>query len=895
MTDASAGRHDSVQTLPLALLYAGSGVTSLAFEVLWARMLSMQFGISIFGVVVTVAAFMGGLGLGSLLGVRWRRRWRRPLTVFALIEGGIAVYALILPSLLALTERALDAIAPAVDLSGWYLLQGGGLLLLILIPAAAMGFGFPLVLRAIDAGPHSLGRLYGANACGAALGALFPLWLLPVYGWGTAVRIVAAIGLTVALGALWLGGRTGAAESGRLPEAPSPGGIPRATLLVYGVLGAAAIMLEVGWSRLFGMVLMRTEYVLAVILAVYLLGIGGGSLLAHRLTGRRWFALLPLIAAAAALASLALVPRVSAWVEAQTFSTLGTALLSEAAILAALTLPVTLALGAWLPLLTARYGTHPQQGAVLYGANSVGAALGALIAGFVLIPALGTALTVALAALLLFVCGMVWSFHRRAWFALPALLVMAWPLAGFPPVHAMLPGNYAASHDLYRYEDAVSITHVVEQDDGQRVLLTDLQRMDASSEPAAVELQKNQARLALLLHPAPQSVLFLGLGTGISAAGSLAYPDIERTAVELSQGSIVAAQDWFTPVNHGISGRMTIVRDDVRRYLRRSARRYDVIIGDVFHPDLAGRSALLSMQQFELARARLRPDGVFVQWLALNQFDLESLRIVLRTFREVYPQSALFMDGFRLALVGCEGERDLAAHLALAGARPGKAAGDVTGGEGWWTWLGRYWGRIPATAGPLQDEWRPVIEFRLPHARYRSEPDLVVLLEWLLAQRPSVEAAARELGIGAEAFPALERAYIATDLGLRSWVGTLRGQEAEAIRLIRFAYQANPRDRWVSYSLADEMYASLTRPVPAEFDQRQGLLAILTVRPDHSDALRALWRLERAAGNEAAASSYLARLRDASPLDRDVTQSRDKSAMQGHHPVSRCENQPPAC
>lgn len=871
MTGATAAQPvPPSRTLPLALLYAGSGVTSLAFEVLWARMLSMQFGISIFGVVVTVTAFMGGLGAGSLLGMRWRHCWPQPLQLFALIEGGIAVYALFLPSLLALTERGLDAIAPGVGLTGWYLLQGSGLLLLILAPATAMGFGFPLVLRAIDAGPRLLGRVYGANACGAAVGALLPLWLLPVYGWGPAVQIVAALGLLVALGALWLGGRVGTADGGRPPAVVASGGIPPATLLVYGALGAAAIMLEVGWSRLFGMVLMRTEYVLAVILAVYLAGIGGGSLLAHRLTDRRWFTLLPLITAAAALASLALVPRVSAWVETQTFASLGSAMISEAALLAALTLPVTLALGAWLPLLTARYGTRPQQGAVLYGANSLGAALGALLAGFVLIPALGTALTVALAGLLLFACGMYWSFQRRAWLALLPLLAATWLLAGFPPVSAMLPATYAGSRDLYRYEDAVSITHVVELADGQRVLLTDLQRMDASSEPAAVELQKNQARLALLLHPAPRSVLFLGLGTGISAAGSLAYPGVERTAVELSQGSIVAAQDWFAPVNHGVVERMRIVRDDVRRFLRVSPQLYDVIVGDVFHPDLAGRSALLSVQQFELARARLQPGGVFVQWLALNQFDLESLRIVLRTFHQVFPRSALFMDGFRLALVGFDGERDLTDRLAAAAARLGASEGDLTGGEGGSTWLGRYWGRLPVSPGPLQDEWRPVIEFRLPHARYRSEPDLVALLEWLLAQRPPVELAAADLGIGAEMFPALERAYIATDLGLRSWVGALRGQPAEAVRLIRFAYQANPRDRWVSYSLADEMYASLSRSEPATIDRRQALLAVLAVRPDHSEALRALWRLEAAMGNADAASAYLARLRAASPLDRDA-------------------------
>jgi spermidine synthase len=318
---------------------------------------------------------------------------------------------------------------------------------------------------------------------------------------------------------------------------------------------------------------------------------------------------------------------------------------------------------------------------------------------------------------------------------------------------------------------------------------------------------------------------------------------------------------------------MDIVRDDIRRFLRASARGYDVIVGDVFHPDLAGRSTLLSVQQFELARARLNKDGVFVQWLALNQFDLESLRIVLRSFRQVFPESALFMDGFRLALVGFEAGFDPAARLDAVRARLPAAEDAVTGGEGFWTWLGRYWGRIPATDGPLQDEWRPVLEFRLPYARYHSTPDLAQLLDWLLAQRPEVRVAAQELGITETDYPALERSYIAADLGLRSWLAALRGADAEAIRLIRYAYQANPRDRWVSYSLADDMYASLAQSSAVGPERRRALLAILAVRPDHGEALRALWQLEQAAGDEAAAKAYLARLAAVSPFDRDVAQA----------------------
>jgi spermidine synthase len=885
LSEAAAAARRAPGLLPLALLYGCSGVTGLAFEVLWARMLSLQFGVSIFGVVVTVAAFMAGLGLGSLLAVRWLGQVRRPLFAFAALEGGVAVYALCLPWLFRWADAGLTAFAPHAGLAAWHALQAAALLLLLLAPATAMGAAFFAILRA-SGEPRALGRLYGLNACGAAVGALLPLWLLPAFGWTFAVETVAVVALAVSLSAAALAVRLSPAESRSAGGPAARGALPAASLAAYALVGAAAMLLEVGWTRLYGMVLLRTEYVLAIILAVYLLGIGAGSLLARRLTHPRWLGVMPAVAAASGIATLWLLPAVAGWSREHDFSSLAAALWAQGGVLAAVTLPATLALGAWLPLLAARAGGDIVHGAALYGVNSLGAALGALAGGFLLIPGLGTPATVVAGSLVLFMAGMAWSPSRLPWLALAALLPFAWPVLEFPTVAALLDGPHRDDRDLYRYEDAMTITHVIERPDGQRWLLTDLQRMDASTEQAAVELQKDQARLPLLLHPAPRSILFLGLGTGISAAGSLGYPGLERTAVELSRGAIEAAGRWFAPANGGVMEHTKVLWDDARRMLRTGDQRYDVIVGDVFHPDLVGRSALLSVQQFERARSRLAPGGVFVQWLALNQFDRDSLVVVLRSFSQAFPNAVLFMDGFRLALVGFElpaSELPARMQAVARGAHPAEA----TGGEGRWTWMGRYWGRVSAGDGPVQDEWRPRIEFGLPRARYRGDMDLGRLLSWLLDRRPAAHEAARSLGLdGAEA-QAMERAYIATDLGVRSWLADLEGDGGRADRLIQFAHQANPDDRWIGFSLADSMLAARARAGELGIDERQALERILRIRPDHAETLRALWRLEREAGNEAAAQAYFQRLAAVSPLDRAVVGHRATAAPRR---LSRGEN-----
>ncbi|MBL0039418.1 MAG: fused MFS/spermidine synthase [Nitrosomonadales bacterium] len=850
---------------PLAALYGLFGLTSVAYEVLWARILSLQFGVSIFAVVLTVAVFMGGLGAGSLFAVSRASRIKRPLLLLAALEGGTAVYALFLPLILQMTSAGMEYAAAQLSLFQWYGLIASVALCLLLFPAFIMGAGFPLILASLGNRPEQLGKIYGLNTLGAACGALLPLWLLPALGWVSAVRVVAAIGCLGVVALLLLSSRYSTAM---VTEKSIRASRPRlAFLFAYAGIGAASLALQIAWTRLFGMVMLRTEYVLTVILASFLLGIGIGSLFAPRQHRQAWFVILPIIAGGFAVLSLWLLPALSAWVERAEFSSLFEALRMQGLLLALVTLPVTLALGAWLPLLNSRSNGG---GVWLYGANSLGAALGAVVAGVVLIPVWGSAATVAVAASALLILGLTWAQSRTAWLAIPLFLMAAWPVVKLPPVNMLLPLAQAGSRDLYFYEDAISMTHVVEQQDGQRVLLTDLQRMDASTDPTAVFVQSNQARLPLLLHEQPRSVLFLGLGTGISVAGSLAFPDLERSAVELSQGAINSAMSWFVPLNRNVLRQTKVERDDVRHFLSAGRDQYDVIIGDVFHPDLAGSSSLLSVQQFQRVRNRLSENGLFVQWLALNQFDNQSLNVIFNSFRLAFPDAQIFLDGMHLALVGPRqkfmGAQGLLHNLQRM---PLGQQDEVTAGEGGWTWLGRYWGPLPTSQEQVQDEWSPVIEFRLPRARYAGELDVAKLLQVLLKTRPKMEAAANLLGIRDHDKEAFERAYVASELMTRSWLAAARGATQQANQLTHLAYKANEKDRWIAYALADNMFSSLAQAREYGLSEKEALQKILRLNPYHVEAVRALWRIERNAGDTHAELSRL-HLLELSPLDREA-------------------------
>lgn len=855
----------------VAILYCFSGLTSLAYEVLWSRMLSMQFGVSIFGVVLTVAAFMLGLGMGSLAGIKWAKQSKEPIAVFAALEIGIAIYALLLPLFLRYSSGWIEGLSSQLTLLQWYLLQGAGAFCLLLIPAFAMGVGFALVLKVVEQTPVSLGKIYGLNTLGGVAGAIFPLWSLPAIGWTDSVRIMAVLGLGIGVAALAVSRSVSQARASLQQNKNKGERPPISALMIYAGIGAGSIMLEIGWVRIYGMIMLRTEYVLGLILAVFLLGIALGSMFLPRLKKYGLSILMPFAIGGGVLLGLVLLPATSAWIEQSDFKSFLWATTYQALILGIFTLPITLALGAWLPVLASRYDNIQSGGVWLYGANCLGGSAGAIIASLVFIPLLGSVGMIALCAVTITALGLIWVNSRWAWLGFVVMLVAAWPLRIMPPVHELLPRIEADSRNLYLYEDAISLTHVVRQPDGQRILLSDLQRMDASTDPSAVEIQKDQARLALLLHPAPKSVLFLGLGTGISVAGSKPFPSLIRSAVELSQGSINSAKYLFSPVNGNILDQVQIQRDDARHFLSSTQRHYDVIVGDLFHPDIAGMGSLLSVQQFERAKSRLNKNGVFVQWLALNQFEIESLKVVLRSFQRVYPNAQLFMDGMHLALVGPKDEFTGASSILQNLKRMDAAEqSQATGGEGGWTWIGRYWGPIDEINGPIQDEWEPYIEYKLPRARYDGNVNLANLMLWLLQRHPAPESAMKMLAIDENDKSKFGRDYVASELTVRAWVLSIQGNAAKAGNLIWLAYQANPQDRWIANSLADSMWQSLTQAKERGLSERDALQRIIKVYPDHVGALRALWHLESTEGKPQIAEQYRSRLLANSPLDSEA-------------------------
>jgi spermidine synthase len=184
---------------------------------------------------------------------------------------------------------------------------------------------------------------------------------------------------------------------------------------------------------------------------------------------------------------------------------------------------------------------------------------------------------------------------------------------------------------------------------------------------AAAEAEYRHALIPLLLHPAPRRALFLGLGTGITFGAASLYPNLESDGVELLP-EVLAVMPQFEPYNFTPERQPSLKLHvaDARRFIRAAGTRYDLIVADLFHPARDGAGALYTVEHFQAARERLSAGGIFCQWLPLHQLDDSMLRIIVRTFLEVFPEAQAYLLRFNVdaPVVGLIGSLNWPAYSA---------------------------------------------------------------------------------------------------------------------------------------------------------------------------------------------------------------------------------------
>jgi spermidine synthase len=710
-TAEEAAARNANTEMWLRLMFLGSGCAALIYEVIWFHLMRLVIGASSVSVGIVLASFMGGMFLGSLLFPKYVPADRHPVRVYGWLEIGVGVFGILMPLILPAIRSVYVGLVGYGSLG--IALRGVIATLMLLPPTALMGATIPAIARRYPPGRRgmsSLAWLYTTNTAGAVLGSLLAaFYLLAV--WDVWVATLAAAALNFGVGALAF--KVAKSTPAQLPTRPLAGVAAttaarpkksttfrvdvRIVYLVAGLSGLTALGGQVLWTRLLTLLFGATVFAFAIILAVFLAGLGLGSALAayllrrgqNALRGLGWTQVL--LVPALFISGLVLaryLPFASPPAITPVRSLHGLHVVRAVVII----LPAAILWGASFPFALAAAsssGTDTgRSSAYVYAANTIGAILGALATSFWIIPSFGSGWA---ARLLCIVAGLSAAVTFQALTKLAertgrprwaAPIQPSWALALGLVAAAVVPtlsqaflahGRYiwwVDGRDRFPYvsEGTSSTVAVHVAPDGYKNFHV-AGRVEATNNPNDLRTERLIGHLSGLPHPRPESVLVVGMGGGISAGALTLYPEVKRIVICEIEPRVVGATRQFAVENFNVldNPKVEIVFDDARHFLATTREKFDVITSDPIHPWVRGNSILFSREYYHIVRDRLKPGGLATQWVPLYETSELAIKIQMQTFMDAFPNgtvwnTAITGKGYDVVLVG--GEKPLELDVA---------------------------------------------------------------------------------------------------------------------------------------------------------------------------------------------------------------------------------------
>ena len=654
----------------LCLVFVVSGCAALIFETLWFRQAGLALGNTVWASALVTASFMAGLASGNAIAVRWGRRFASPLRAYAGLEALVGVMGVGLVLVFSRVGQALAPLMGSLGAGPLNALRVGVSFVLLLLPSCAMGATLPLVVGALSRHDpnfgRALGRLYGWNTFGAVLGTLASdLVLIEAIGIRGASLVAAFLNLVAAGAALRLSGRIGRRDP---DEAPPPSAAFEAgawrVLAAAFLAGGILLALEVVWFRFLLAFTPVSAWAFAVLLAVVLLGIAAGGVAASVVLGRlpdahQWAVVPALLAGVGVVTSYAAFLAVAPDPGEAALTTLA----GYFRIALPLMLPVSFLSGTLFPLLGralhARLGDATRSTGLVTLANTTGAMLGALAAGFLLLPALGVerslfALACAYGAV--GILALAPETHGRRLVAAAAAAVFLAAIALFP--FGLMLGRYVPlvasrwqdeSFRAIAYREGLSETAM-------------LLRQDAFGAPLSYRLATNgmamsatnyvarrymglYAWLPVAAHPGPKRALLISYGLGTTARALVETRELDAVdVVDVSADVLrLSALAQESPAADPLADpRVHVHIEDGRFFLLTTRERYDIVTAEPPPPRAAGIASLYSREFFALARSRMRPGGILTYWLPVYQLEPREMRAIVSGFCAVFEDCSLW-------------------------------------------------------------------------------------------------------------------------------------------------------------------------------------------------------------------------------------------------------------
>jgi len=680
----------------LLLLFVGSGCAALIYEVVWFQLLQLVIGSSAVSIGVLLGTFMGGMCLGSLLLPRvTRARRAHPLRVYAFLELGIGAIGLLVLFGMPVVSEIYTAWAGSGVVG--ILLRGVAASICLLPPTLLMGATLPAISRWVESTPEGvswLGFFYGGNIGGGVIGSLLAgFYLLRVYDMAIATYVAVALNVIVALLALAIAKTTPAVEelaTDHPVQTPIRGSANWAIYVAIALSGMTALGAEVIWTRLLSLLFGATVYTFALILAVFLFGLGIGSSVGSaigRSTSRPRVALgwcQMLLCAAIAWAAFMLTDSLPYWPINPSIATDAWYNFQLDFVRCLwVVLPGAILWGASFPLALAAVASRGQDPARLvgsvYAANTVGAIAGSLIASLLLVVWLGSQhaqqaliLTCALSGLLVLSTGMPEEAPARKYqFAGTLVIIAAAAGAGLlsRSVHQVpgifvAYGRYTATRlgqaDIVYMGEGWNASVAVSRLPGGVLNYHNAGKVQASSEPQDMRLQRMLGHLTTLIPAHPKTVLVIGCGAGVTAGAVSIDPAVEQeTIAEIEPLVPKVVSKYFGDHNFNVvdNPKVRVQIDDARHFLMTTREKFDAITSDPLDPWVKGAAMLYTQEFFETVKHHLNPGGAVTLFVQLYESNTEAVKSEIATFFEAFPNGVVWGNtnngaGYDLVLLG---------------------------------------------------------------------------------------------------------------------------------------------------------------------------------------------------------------------------------------------------
>ena len=675
------------------LLFVGSGCAALIYEIVWFQLLQMVIGSSAISLGILLGTFMGGMCLGSLLLPRVISAREHPMRVYAFLELGIGVLGIVLLGIMPLVGSVYMKWA-GIGTTG-IVLRAIAAAICLLPPTVLMGATLPAISRWVKATPEGiswLGFFYGGNIAGGVIGSLTAgFYLLRVHDVMIATFAAVTLNVAVAAIAIALSGRTTyTAEGSQVSTAVGSGNW--AVYTTIALSGLTALGSEVVWTRILSLHFGATVYTFSLILAVFLVGLGigstAGAITARDSTSPRralgWCQLG--ICAAMAWAAYMNTESLPYWPTNPSISTSPWYTLQLDLVRAFwVVLPGAVLWGASFPLALGAVASTDQDSARLaggvYAANTVGAIVGSLVVSFLFVPWIGTShsqqvliVVSAISALLMLEPSYAGAAvdGKKSWnVGATALLAGAMVVAGLlarsvHPLPGLLVayGRYAATRigqaDIIYSGEGLNATVAVSQLSNGVLNYHNAGKVQASSEPQDMRLQRMLGHLTTLIPSNPKRVVVIGCGAGVTAGAVSIDPALEQeTIAEIEPLVPKVVSTYFAEHNFDVvrNPKVRIHIDDARNYLQTTDEKFDAVTSDPLDPWVKGAAMLYTKEFFEEVRRHLNPGGAVTLFVQLYESNTAAVKSEIATFLDVFPNGVVWGNtnegrGYDLVLLG---------------------------------------------------------------------------------------------------------------------------------------------------------------------------------------------------------------------------------------------------